>query len=174
MSSFNRWFLVCLFELIRSALVDPETCPWVCHKSSLGRIQTGHTYLLPTQVCGRLSREFRLGVQTCLHQFIAFLDLNVLCNICLRLILLIVYMCVFHSLYHRILIMKPFLGCARKLYVVYIQTRHTALLTPQVCGRLWRGCQFCDFTCFNQLINFIQVNISEFIKFIAHCIITIS
>ena len=32
---------------------------------SLGRLQTGHTYLLPPQVCGRLWLGWRLGVHTC-------------------------------------------------------------------------------------------------------------
>ena len=39
-----------------------------------GRIQTGHNYLLPPQVCGRLWRGFRWGVNTCSHQLIYFIN----------------------------------------------------------------------------------------------------
>ena len=68
------WIII--FELIRSAFIDTETCPGCVSKLSVGRIQTGHTDLLHLQVCGRLWRGWRLGVQTCLLQLIALLDLK--------------------------------------------------------------------------------------------------
>ena len=41
----------------------------------MGIIQTGHTELLPPQVCGKSCREFRLGVQTCPLQLVSFIDI---------------------------------------------------------------------------------------------------
>ena len=69
-------FMTCVFLLIVSALIDTETCPHLCCKLSLGRIQTIHMDLLSHQVCGRLCWGYQLGVHTCLHQLIVFLYLK--------------------------------------------------------------------------------------------------
>ena len=42
----------------------------------VGRIQNGHTDLLPPQVCGRVWQGCRLGVQNCLLRLIALLDIK--------------------------------------------------------------------------------------------------
>ena len=42
-------------------------------KLSMCCIQTGHPDSLPPQVCGRLGQGCRLGVQTCLLQYIAWI-----------------------------------------------------------------------------------------------------
>ena len=57
-----------------------------------------------------------------------------------------------------LLILKLVLGCDCKLSVVCIQTRHTDLMPPQVCGRSWRGCRLCGFTYHHQLIGWHKVN----------------
>ena len=50
--------------------------PVCVRKLSVGCIQTGHTYLLPLRVCGRLWLGWWLGVQTCLLQLIHLLYLK--------------------------------------------------------------------------------------------------
>ena len=69
-------FLTGLFALIGSEFIYPETFPRVCCKLSVGHIQIGHTDLFPPQVCGRLWRWCRFGVQKFSYQFIAFPDLK--------------------------------------------------------------------------------------------------
>ena len=63
----------------------------------------------------------------------------------------------FHWLDQSSLIMRLALGCVRKLYVGRIQTRHTNLLPPQVCGRypqgFWLGVQTSSL----QLIDLIDI-----------------
>ena len=53
--------------------------------------------------------------------------------------------------------LKRFPGCVRKLSVGCTQKRHTYLLPPQVCVRLWRGCWLGVKTCLLQLIAFIDL-----------------
>ena len=45
-----------------------------------------------------------------------------------------------------------------KLSVGSLQTGHIGLLSPQDCGRLWRGCRFCSDLFHHQYIYWLQVN----------------
>ena len=76
LSYLSCWFLTCFFAFIGSVCIDTETCPWVLLKLSVGHIQTRRTDLIPLQICGRLWRGFRLGVQNFLFQFNALLDIK--------------------------------------------------------------------------------------------------
>ena len=71
-----------------------------------------------------------------------WLILNILQAHRTSLILLIFDLCIFHLLDHRLLILKPVLGCDCKLSVVHIKIGHNYLLPLQVYGRLWLGCKF--------------------------------
>ena len=71
-------------------------------------------------------------------------------------LLIIVDLCVSYSLDQSSFILNFFLGCVRKLSVVRIQTGHTGLLSLQICWRLFWGCQFFNFTCSNQYIDWLQ------------------
>ena len=84
---------------------------------------------------------FRL---VCFNGFI-FLIQNLLQVIRSINILLIVDLCVSYLLDHYSLILKLVLRCDCKLSVGCIQTGHTYLLPPQVCGRSWRGWRFLWF-----------------------------
>ena len=75
---FVLFFLTCLFVFIVSEFIDPENCFCGCSKLSGGNIQTGHTYLLPLEVCGCSWRGWQLGVQIQLIQLIALIYLNYL------------------------------------------------------------------------------------------------
>ena len=70
------WLLTCLFALIISVLINPETCSQVWFQLYVGHIQTGHTDFLPPRVCGRSWWGFQLGVKACLIQLIAWLGLH--------------------------------------------------------------------------------------------------
>ena len=76
------------------------------------------------------------------------------------------YLRVLHLIGHCSLILKLFLGCVRKCSVGIIQTRHTALIPLQVCGRSWWGWRFFGISFHHQLIDRIQVNYTKFFKFI--------
>ena len=72
-----------------------------------------------------------------------FIDLkNILQVLHSSLPLLIVDLCASYLLDHHLLILKLFLGCDCKFSVGHIRTRHTDLLPPQVCSRLWWGWRF--------------------------------
>ena len=107
-----HWLLTCLFALIRSALIDPATCPWVCTKLFVGNIQTVHMDLLPPHVCGRSWWGCRLGVQTCSHQFISLLGLK----------------------YPSSYFLKPsFVDC----WLVFIEFTVLAFIYPETCPQVW-------------------------------------
>ena len=111
-------------------------------KLSVVRIQTRLANLLPMQVCGWLWLGYWLGVQTCLHQLISFIDIIILQVICLSCLFLIFDLHVFSLLYQRSLFLKLVLVCVRKLSVVCIQTRPMDFLLSQICGRSWQGWRF--------------------------------
>ena len=117
-----------------------------------------HTDLFPWQDWGRSWQGFRLGVNYCWCQYIVFLDIHNLQVHLPRLPFLNFDLCIFHLLHQRSLILKHSLRCYCKLSVGCKQSSHTDLLSPQTCGRPWRGCRFCDFTCNNQIIDCMQVN----------------
>ena len=65
------------YSLIGSQSIDPETFPYVCYKIFCGiYIQTIHTDLIPLWVWIRFWKGWRLGVDTCYHQLIAFIDIK--------------------------------------------------------------------------------------------------
>ena len=127
---------------------------------SVRRIQTGHTDLIPLQVCGRSWQECRLGVYTCLLQFISLLDIKSPSRYFSRLLLFIVDLCVSCLLDQRSLILKIVLECDLKLSVGNIQTEHTVFLPHEVCVRLLRGCRF--FFMLSQSIHWLAS--SQFLK----------
>ena len=57
----------------------------------------------------------------------------------------------------RLLILKLVLRFVRKLSVGCIQTGHTSLFPPQVCGRFWWGCRLGVHNCAHKLIAFIDL-----------------
>ena len=75
------------------------------------------------------------------------------------------FTCVYWVYYISVIWLKKlFPLCVRKFSVGRIQTRHTDLLPPQVFGKSWLGCQFCDFTCNHKFIDWLQVNNPKFFK----------
>ena len=117
-------------------------CDW---KLSVGRIQTGHTNLLPPQVCGRSWRECRLGVHTCLLQLIALLDIKHPSNYSFE-----------HSFVYYWLVCIIFIGlafidtetCPQVWLQIFSGTyanQKYGFPPPHFCGRSWKGCQFLWF-----------------------------
>ena len=111
-------------------------------KCSVVCIQTGHTFLLSLQDKRWLWRGCWLGVHT-IHQSLFISDIKG-SNGTVH----------WNLLDRSSLTMKCFLGCVRKLSVGHIQTGHTGLLPPHVCGRLWQGCWLGVHNFLNQLIAF--------------------
>ena len=111
---------------------------------------------LPPQAWGRPWQGFRFIVTTWWHQFFPCLILNILQVNFPWLPLLIFYLCILHLLDQHSLILKSFPRCDYNFFVGHIQIRHTDLLSPQVCGRWWKGYLFCDFTFHHQYINWMK------------------
>ena len=72
--------------------------------------------------------------------------------------LLVVYLCIFHSLDQCPLILKLVLGCDCNIYVGCIKTGHMDLIPPQDCGMMYQGFQCSSYTCYYQLIDWLQGN----------------
>ena len=108
----------------------------------MGRIQTGYMDFLPLQVCERSWKFCRLSVQTCLLQFISFLDLKYPSSYLFKTFFVDFDLCVSYVLRQSSFILKLVLGCVRKLSVGRIQNRHTDLLSPRFVGVCEEGTNF--------------------------------
>ena len=104
----------------------------------MGRIQTIHTYLISLYVCGRLYIGCRLGVPTCLLQFIDLLYLKSPSSSSFKPSLLIFDFCISYVLDQILLILKLVLVCDCKFSLGRIQTRLMDFIPSQVCVRSWR------------------------------------
>ena len=69
--------------------------------------------------------------------------------------------CSSHLLDHRFLILILVLRCVRNVSVGFIKNRHTDLIPPQDCRRLWWGYQLGVHTCSYWLIVFIYLKYPE-------------
>ena len=110
-------------------------------KVSVGCIQTIHMYLLSAYVCGRSYIGCRLGVQTCLLQFIDLLYLKSPSSSLFKPSFVDFWLFVSYLLDQIVLILKLVLVCDCKFSLGRIQTRQMYFILPQVCVRSWQGCR---------------------------------
>ena len=125
-------------------------------------IQTGNTYLLPTQLCGSLWQGCQLGVHFVHTNWLIFLISYLFQGFCTILILLIFDFYLLCLLDRRSLILKISPGCVRKLSVDRIQIGFTDLLSLWVRGKTRRWCRLHDCNCHHQWIDWIKVNHPKF------------
>ena len=123
---------------------------WCARKLSVGRIQSGHTYLIPPQVCVRLWWGWWLGVHTCLLQLIDLLDLKPPSTSLSKPYFVDCWLlCI-------IFIGSAFIDTGTFPWVCYpidsgtYPNRNTDLLPLHICGRLWQGCRFFCFPLLNE------------------------
>ena len=131
------WSLTCLFASIGSALIDPETYPWVCNKIVYGPYPNRKYIFASSAGFWKVVARVTVGCS----ELFALVDVFFLSKISFELLVqsLFFYVdfCVFNLLSQRPLIMKLVLACVSKFSVGRIQTGHTDLFHLQVCGMLW-------------------------------------
>ena len=142
---FASLILNYFFALIGSALIVSETCPRVCYKIVCGPYPKW-TYGFASPVAlWKVVVRVLVGCSDLSASIDCFAWSKISIKFFIQALFFIVYLCVSYLLYQRSLILKLVLGCVRKFSMGHIQTVHTDLLQPQVCGRSWWGWQFLWF-----------------------------
>ena len=145
--------LIFLFVLTGSAFIDTDTCPTVWLKIVCDPY-TNRTYgFLPLKDWWRSWQGLRLGVHYCWQKSISLLNIKSPSSSLPKNYFVGCWPVYF--LFNGLSLIDAETCPWLWLHIVCgpYKFAHTDFPDQKVCGRLWRGCWLCHFTCYNKYIE---------------------